>query len=192
MSRLGDTLGDFVTRFATSYRLTLVGGLAVSVRTEPRFTRDVDFCVAVASDADAEALIYSAQQLGYLVEDTLEQAGTKQLSTVRLRRRKDPIVDLLFAACGIEAEIAAAATTLDVLGHQVPVATIGHLIAMKLLSRDAKTRPRDEQDLVALAQEADAIEWARASASVELIESRGFARKRDLKAALNDLIVSLR
>lgn len=35
----------------------LVGGLAVSARTEPRFTRDADLAVALASDAEAEALI---------------------------------------------------------------------------------------------------------------------------------------
>ena len=32
----------------------LVGGIAVSTRTEPRFTRDLDFAVAVADDAAAE------------------------------------------------------------------------------------------------------------------------------------------
>jgi hypothetical protein len=35
----------------------LVGGLAVSARAEPRFTRDADLAVAVARDAEAEALI---------------------------------------------------------------------------------------------------------------------------------------
>jgi hypothetical protein len=30
----------------------LVGGLAVSARTEPRFTRDADLAVAIASDAE--------------------------------------------------------------------------------------------------------------------------------------------
>jgi hypothetical protein len=38
-------------------RCALVGGLAVSARTEPRFTRDADLAVAVASDAEAESLI---------------------------------------------------------------------------------------------------------------------------------------
>jgi hypothetical protein len=33
----------------------LVGGLAVSVRTEPRFTRDVDLVVAISDDHAAEA-----------------------------------------------------------------------------------------------------------------------------------------
>ena len=31
----------------------LIGGLAVSARTEPRFTRDADLAVAVESDAQA-------------------------------------------------------------------------------------------------------------------------------------------
>ena len=35
----------------------LVGGLAVSVRVEPRTTRDVDVAVAVAGDSEAEALV---------------------------------------------------------------------------------------------------------------------------------------
>lgn len=35
----------------------LVGGLGVSARTEPRFTRDADVAVALANDAEAEALI---------------------------------------------------------------------------------------------------------------------------------------
>lgn len=53
---------------------------------------------------------------------------------------------------------------------------------MKLVSRDAKKRPRDEEDLLALARVAD--EAARAAEAVALIEVRGFARKRDLRAAL--------
>ncbi len=32
----------------------LVGGLAVSARAEPRFTRDVDLAVSVRDDRDAE------------------------------------------------------------------------------------------------------------------------------------------
>jgi len=45
-----------LTRAHVSF--ALVGGLAVSVRTEPRFTRDADLAVALASDAEAEALIH--------------------------------------------------------------------------------------------------------------------------------------
>jgi hypothetical protein len=42
-------------------RFALVGGLAVSVRAEVRFTRDVDLAVAVENDAEAESLVYSAK-----------------------------------------------------------------------------------------------------------------------------------
>lgn len=35
----------------------LVGGLAVSVRTEPRFTRDIDLAVSVSGDDQSEALV---------------------------------------------------------------------------------------------------------------------------------------
>ena len=43
----------------------LVGGLGVSARTEPRFTRDADLAVAVATDVEAEALIHRLQAGGY-------------------------------------------------------------------------------------------------------------------------------
>lgn len=38
---------------STRRPIALVGGFAVSTRTEPRFTRDVDFVVSVADDRDA-------------------------------------------------------------------------------------------------------------------------------------------
>jgi hypothetical protein len=41
------------------HRFALVGGLAVSVRAEVRFTRDVDLVVLVAGDSEAESLISS-------------------------------------------------------------------------------------------------------------------------------------
>ncbi|MEO8844512.1 MAG: nucleotidyl transferase AbiEii/AbiGii toxin family protein [Kofleriaceae bacterium] len=187
VSKLAETLDVFVSRFGESHRLVLVGGLAVSARTMPRFTRDVDFTVAVADDNEAESLVLATQALGYVIEAALEQIGSGRLTTVRLRRANDPIVDLLFSACGIESEIALAANMLFVLGRPVPVATVGHLVAMKLLSRDPKKRPRDEEDLLALARVADSVEWERAAESVALIEARGFGRKRDLRTALADL-----
>jgi hypothetical protein len=51
----------------------LVGGLAVSARTEPRFTRDADIAVAVSNDAEAERLIHRLQASSYRVEALLEQ-----------------------------------------------------------------------------------------------------------------------
>jgi hypothetical protein len=49
-------IGTDLTRAHVSF--ALIGGLAISVRTEPRFTRDTDLVVALASDAEAQALIH--------------------------------------------------------------------------------------------------------------------------------------
>lgn len=46
---------------------SLIGGLAVSARAEPRTTRDVDLAVAVAEDSEAEAIIFRLQAIGYEV-----------------------------------------------------------------------------------------------------------------------------
>ena len=50
---------------AEGKRFALVGGLAVSVRAEVRFTRDVDLAVAVENDAEAESLVYALKSRGY-------------------------------------------------------------------------------------------------------------------------------
>ena len=118
----------------------LVGGLAVSVRTEPRFTRDADLAVALTSDAEAEALILRLRQRDYLVGSVIEQAAVGRLATVRLSRAGEdqaPVIDLLFASSGIEAEIVADADPIEVLPRlTLGVARTGHLIALKVLSRD--------------------------------------------------------
>ena len=85
----------------------LVGGLAVSARTEPRFTRDADLAVALSGDAEAEALIHSLRARGYGIEAIVEQEAVGRLATVRLTRShvpRTPVVDLLFASSGIEPE----------------------------------------------------------------------------------------
>ena len=132
----------------------LVGGLAVSVRTEPRFTRDADLAVALASDAQAEALINQLRAYGYRIEAIVEQSAVGRLATVRLISSKEagaPVVDLLFASSGIEAEIVAEAEPIELLpGLTMGVARVGHLIALKVLSRDDIARPQDLVDLRAL------------------------------------------
>jgi hypothetical protein len=98
-----------------SARVALIGGLAVSLRAEPRDTRDVDFAVAVSSDADAEALVRKLSARGYGLVTALEHQVSGRLATVRLRQTQTPtvIVDLLFASTGIEEEIVAAAEPIE-------------------------------------------------------------------------------
>lgn len=73
------------------------------------------------------------------------------------------------------------------LGLEIPVATTGHLIAMKLLARDDRLRPTDADDLRALATIAREPDWVEARFAVELITRRGYGRGRDLGAALAEL-----
>jgi predicted nucleotidyltransferase len=189
MNAVERALRDFLSARPADVAVALVGGLAVSARAEPRFTRDLDFAIAVASDDEAAPYVFQLRQVGYEIVTAMEQTTQHRLSTIRLRRGgRSPLLDLLFAACGIETEIVQAAEPLEIAsGVVTDVAQVGHLIAMKLVSRDARRRPHDQQDLVALANVADDREWQRAEAAVELILQRGFSRDRDLRAGLAEI-----
>ncbi len=168
----------------------LVGGLAVSLRTEPRFTRDADLVVAIDSDADAEMLINSLLARGYAVEAVVQQVMPGRLATARLRSRitGGVIVDLLFASSGIETEITAAAEVLAVARElRMPVARVGHLIALKLLSQDVDRRRQDLIDLDELKAVAVDDDWLHAEAACQLIVERGYHRGRDLMQLLAKL-----
>ena len=170
----------------------LVGGLAVSVRTEPRFTRDADLAVAVATDREAEALIHRLLGGGYLVESLVEQEAVGRLATVRLARSsapREPVVDLLFASSGIEPEIVTDAEPIDLLPHlRMGVAQVGHLIALKVLSRDDVRRPQDLVDLRALLRVSSSAEIERARRSLTLIAARGYNRGRHLLPELDAVL----
>lgn len=121
----------------------LVGGLAVSVRAEPRATRDVDLVVDVASDPEAEQLVRRLAGHGYPLTALVEQDAVGRLATARLTSPGGVVVDLLFASCGIEPEIVQRADTVEIDdGISIPVAQAEELLAMKVLSM----KPRREQD----------------------------------------------
>lgn len=165
----------------------LIGGLAVSVRAEPRFTRDVDFAVAVSDDADAEGVVAELLGRGYRLLFTVEQDAVGRLATVRLALPGSDaggvVLDLLFASSGVEPELVAAAERLEVLpGLSVPVPRTGHLLALKVLARDDVTRPQDVADIRALLAVADDAERARAREALALITARGYHRQKDLLA----------
>lgn len=165
----------------------LVGGLAVSIRAEVRFTRDVDLAVVVRDDADAEALVRELSAAGYRPLALVEHETAKRLSTVRLASPEGVVVDLLFASSGLEYEIALRAEPMDLpeIG-MVPVARAEELLAMKILSmRDARLQDRlDAQRLL----EVGAIDVAAVRADLALIRERGFDRGQDLDAKLTSIL----
>jgi hypothetical protein len=194
LSRLGAALRRVAADLeAVGARWAVVGGLAVSARTEPRFTRDVDVAVSVASDIEAERVVRDLVARGYRLLTTLEQTAVGRLAAVRLALPIEVealvVVDLLFASSGIEPEVVAAATPIEVLaGSHLPVASTGHLIALKALSRDDVRRPHDIADLRALLGQATPEEIAIARRSVADIAARGFQRDRDVVAELETLV----
>lgn len=87
------------------------------------------------------------------------------------------MVDSLFASCGIEPEIVASAEQVAVVsGLVLPVASVGHLIAMTLLARDNRRRPLDADDLRSLRATARDRDWAVAADAVAFVGERGYAR----------------
>jgi hypothetical protein len=193
MNRLQTALADIgAVLDQKGFGWALVGGIAVSVRAEPRFTRDVDIAVSVESDREAERLIGDLRGVGYDILETVEQETTGRFATARLLPpggdSGSVIVDLLFASSGIESEVVAMAEPLEVLpGLTVPVAGLPELIALKLLARDDEARPQDASDLVALAPLATVRDFESARLLVRLIEDRNFHRGRDLSGELERL-----
>lgn len=193
MTRVEDALRRIVADLAsTPHAYALVGGFAVSARTDPRFTRDVDLVVDVSDDAAAESLIRHLGARGYPLVAAVEQVAVGRLATARLASPAAPggelLVDLLFASSGVEPEIAAHSDVLELLEDLVvPVARTGDLLALKLLARDDVTRPQDLADLRALCSVAGPGDLVAARKTAGLIMERGYARGRDLLAALEQL-----
>jgi hypothetical protein len=164
----------------------LVGGLAVCARAEPRPTADIDIAVAVPDDATATARVDGLLAAGYRSRESIVHGQTGRLATVRLLSAvsgEDVAVDLFFASSGVEAEVVAAAESLEVLpGLTIPVARIGHLIAVKMIWRRSEKRDRD---LRALIKRADDDDLEEARQMIALITERGYHRGRDLGTALD-------
>jgi len=173
----------------------LVGAFAVGVRARPRATKDIDFAVAVDSDKEAETIVFGFQNLGYKIVAVFEHSVSKCLTTVRLllpgSKGNQPDLDLMFAISGIEKEVVANATSVEIVPTvKVPVATTGHLIALKILSCDDELRPNDRSDLLALFHEAISADINIARSALDLMQQRGYGNKKDLQGLLNKFLKS--
>jgi Ribonuclease G/E len=182
---------------ALHVRWALVGGLAVSARSEPRTTADIDVAVAVSGDQEAERITFELRQRGYGegVPPFLVHTERGRLATVLLVRRlggreegAEFQADLLFASSGIEQEIVQESERLEVFsGLSIPVARTGHLIAVKVLAA-SNTRAKDIDDARSLVRHADPTEIRRAREAAELIARRGFDRGKNVQAELERLL----
>jgi Nucleotidyl transferase AbiEii toxin, Type IV TA system len=166
----------------------LVGGLAVSVRAEVRFTRDVDLAVVVSDNSEAESLVSELKDKGYRPVALVEHDTQHRLATARVLSKRGIKVDLLFASSGIEREIVERSDLvhLSAVGD-LPVARAEELLAMKVLSMTDR-RLQDRLDARHLLQYNPALDLAVTRSNLELIAARGVARDQDLQQKLQALV----
>jgi hypothetical protein len=181
---------------AIGARWALVGGFAVILRAESRSTRDIDVVLAVSGDREAEGIVRSLRMRGYQdhPKGGMIERSDGRLSTVRLvsplldeEDETGSEIDLLVACTGVEAEVVAAATPMEVFsGITIPVARAGHLVALKVLAG----RLKDAEHIQVLVREMGTEDLRIARETVELIERRGFQEnpERNLLVELAQLL----
>jgi hypothetical protein len=168
----------------------VVGGMAVAVRGEPRFTRDVDVAVAIASDVEIEGLVFELTARGYRTVALVEHGARNRLSTARLAAPGGMIVDLIAATCGIEQEIVERALPVALEGAgELPVARAEELLAMKVLSMTER-RPLDRVDAISLVLTNPDLDLQVVRANLQLILERGFDRGEKLIDKLDAVLAA--
>lgn len=177
---------------AAGKSFAVVGGLAISVRGEPRFTRDVDVVVLVTGDPELETLVFDLAARGYRPVALVEHEARLRLSTARLAAPGGLIVDLIAATCGIEPEIVERAQPVAVAAAgELPVARPEELLAMKVLSMSER-RPLDRVDAVNLVLVNTDLDLDAVRSNLRLILERGFDRGEDLMAKLETVLAAAR
>ncbi len=164
-------------------RWAMIGGLAVSLRGEPRTTKDLDVAIAVTGNRQAESIVRDFTSRGYRLDAVREHLALRRLVSVGLvaavPETRGIVVDLMFASSGIEEEVVAASDLLEVFpGVALPVATTAHLLALKTLAG----RPKDISDFITLRQHASDRDLLEAREALELISRRDYNREKDLQA----------
>lgn len=106
---------------------------------------------------------------------------------------REMFVDLLFASSGIEGEVVASATEMEISrGLIVPVASVPSLIALKVLSANWQRRPQDVLDLQKLISSASDAQIAASRELLSLIAERGYSRNKDLHGEFERYLADFR
>jgi predicted nucleotidyltransferase len=186
--RIADDLNAAGTRWC------LVGGLGASIYAEPRTTKDIDVVVAIDSEQAMDQLKGFLASKGYSSPSILMHTQPTRRMGWRVLlaspRCGDVPLDILSNACGIEHQITQHAVKLEVLpGVWLPVAALGHLIAMKVLSQHDVSRLQDRVDLMALLRVAQPQDIEFAKVALLEIAQAGYSSGRNLVEELEKTIV---
>jgi hypothetical protein len=122
---------------------TLLGGVAVSLISQPRATRDIDACILVEQDL-WPSLIDSGKNYGFLprINDILAFAARSRVFLL-LHQPTAIKVDISVAALPFEQEMLSRATTICVGDLEIKVPTPEDLVISKAVAH----RPRDLVDI---------------------------------------------
>jgi predicted nucleotidyltransferase len=155
MTNLTDPLLHFI-RLLGQYNIpyAVIGGIAVTILAQNRFTDDVDFTITL-DEKQAKILerhfrndpSYKIHQLNFISLPNIPDM-------FRIFWKEIP-VDLLVANTDFQKEIVMRAKTIDYEGQSVRVATPEDLIVLKLLA----DRPIDRQDIDSLIKATKTLEW---------------------------------
>ena len=144
---LQQTLVDAV-KFLDAERVpyALIGGLAVSLRGQPRMTADVDM-VILADVPRALALVRALEVSNFKpLFDGVAEVVQKAFILPLRHRVTNVKVDLALGLSGFERQTLARAERLPLAGAEIAVATAEDLLIMKVLAG----RPQDDQDVQGL------------------------------------------
>jgi hypothetical protein len=160
----------------------------LGVHACPRATLDADIVLVVQDDADANEFAKALQARGYVILEAGVHPTAGHFTSARVvspvRAAGRLVVDFMFDTTGIEKEIVASAERLALTRDlKIPVATRGHLIAMKVLSQ-GEDRPQDSVDLQQLLKRATTTDLDEARTALHLIRERDHDGGKDLLGAL--------
>ena len=151
------TLADAVQLLeARGIEFALIGGLAVSLRGQPRMTVDVD--LVMLSDVErALELVREIDSTPFAPLFPGVEEVVARSSILPLRHRTTGIrVDVAIGMSGFERQAVRRAAPVSIGAVRVPVVATEDLLVMKALAG----RPQDEEDIRGLiAVQRDAIDW---------------------------------
>ena len=166
---LQSTLRDIAAFLnAQSVDFAMIGGLAVSVRGEPRLTTDVDVVIAVDVEGALELLRQLPSSRFDVPFQGVDEVVRKSFILPLRHNETGTIVDLSIGLTGFERQAIARATLANLMGVVVPVLTAEDLLVMKALAN----RPRDAEDARQLVlRQGDALDWKRVMDVAEQLET---------------------
>ena len=132
------TLSSWLTENGIGHMV--IGGFAVTVWGEPRFTRDLDVTVSVPADKFAQTVNRISSRFVSLSQDPVKFATETRVLPIMV---ESVPAALIFAALPYEEDAIARAHQIQLRNGAVPVCSPEDLILHKIVSQ----RPRDHEDI---------------------------------------------